>query len=95
MNDYMKILERKIVENNATQIEQFLMEKDLVLTKATSSMIDTNKMYSTEEVCERLKIERHQVYKLIASGELKAKRMKSWKIPHASLEAYIQGIMTE
>lgn len=93
MDDYMKLLERKIVENNATQIEKFLKEKDFVLTRATSNTIDPNKMYSTKEICERLKIERHQVYKLISSGELKATRMKSWKIPHASLEAYIERLM--
>lgn len=93
MDNYRKLLERKVAEDNANQMEQFLKERNLILTKTSDDSIDQNRVYSTSEICERLKIERHEVYKLIESGELLGKKKKSWKIPHASLEAYISRIM--
>ncbi|MBL7858936.1 MAG: helix-turn-helix domain-containing protein [Cyclobacteriaceae bacterium] len=93
MDNYMKILERKIVENNADQIEDLLRKKNMIITAIADNSIDPNKTYSTAEICSRLGIERHQVYKLIESGELRGKKLKSWKIPHASLAAYLAKIM--
>lgn len=49
---------------------------------------------TTEEVMELLNIGKNAIYKLLASGELKAFRMgRNWKIPRKEVDAYIDKMV--
>ena len=49
---------------------------------------------TTDEVMELLNIGKNAIYKLLASGELKAFRVgRNWKIPRKEVDAYIDKMM--
>lgn len=49
---------------------------------------------TTEEVMELLNIGRNAMYKLFASGNLKAFRVgRNWKIPRKEVDAYIDKMV--
>lgn len=49
---------------------------------------------TTEEVMELLNIGRNAMYKLLASGDLKAFRVgRNWKIPRKEVDAYIDRMV--
>lgn len=49
---------------------------------------------TTEEVMELLNIGKNAIYKLLASGELKAFRVgRNWKIPRKEVDAYIDKMV--
>ena len=49
---------------------------------------------TTEEVMELLNIGRNAMYKLLASGDLKAFRVgRNWKIPRKEVDAYIDKMV--
>ena len=48
-------------------------------------------LFTTEQVAEILKIGKNALYKLLASGDLKAYRNgRVWRIPRQALEEYIR-----
>ena len=52
---------------------------------------DAMTLITVEEVCEALMVGKNAVYRLLAEGELKGFRLgRIWKIPRASLNAYIR-----
>lgn len=49
---------------------------------------------TTEEVMELLNIGKNALYKLLASGRLKAFRIgRNWKIPRKSVDEYIDNMV--
>lgn len=49
---------------------------------------------TTEEVMELLNIGKNALYKLLASGKLKAFRIgRNWKIPRKSVDEYIDNMV--
>lgn len=49
---------------------------------------------TTEEVMELLNIGKNAMYKLLASGDLKAFRVgRNWKIPRKEVDAYIDRMV--
>lgn len=49
---------------------------------------------TTDEVMELLNIGKNAMYKLLASGELKAFRVgRNWKIPRKEVDAYIDKMV--
>mgnify|MGYP004501799813 FL=1 len=49
---------------------------------------------TTDEVMELLNIGKNAIYKLLASGELKAFRVgRNWKIPRKEVDAYIDKMV--
>ena len=54
--------------------------------------VESNKdqLLSVEEVCQQLFTSPGSVYKLLRSGEIKAFRIGSWKIPEESVREYIR-----
>lgn len=49
---------------------------------------------TTDEVMELLNIGKNAIYKLLASGELKAFRVgRNWKIPRREVDAYIDKMV--
>ena len=49
-------------------------------------------LLTSEEACEALKIGKNALYKLLASGTLKAYRNgRVWRIPKAAIEAFIRA----
>lgn len=49
-----------------------------------------NQLLSVEEVCQQLMTSPGTLYKLLRSGEIKAFRVGSWKIPAQSVRDYIK-----
>lgn len=48
-------------------------------------------LITVDELCEALMIGKNAAYRLLAEGQIKCFRLgRIWKIPRASLEAYIQ-----
>ena len=54
--------------------------------------VESNKdqLLSVEEVCQQLFTSPGSVYKLLRSGQIKAFRIGSWKIPEESVREYIR-----
>lgn len=50
---------------------------------------DENELLSIEQVCEKLFISHTTAYKLLQSGEIKAFKIGTWKIPAKSVNEYI------
>ena len=50
---------------------------------------DENELLSIEQVCEKLLISHTTAYKLLQSGEIKAFKLGTWKIPAKSVYEYI------
>ncbi len=51
---------------------------------------DTAQALTIAEVCERLRLDRRTVYRLIERGELRAKRIgRVWRVPMAALLEYL------
>ena len=48
-----------------------------------------NELLSIEELCDKLFISPTTAYKLLQSGEIKAFKLGTWKIPLKSVEDYI------
>ena len=48
-----------------------------------------NELLSIEQLCEKLFISRTTAYKLLQSGEIKAFKLGTWKIPLKSVNEYI------
>ena len=51
---------------------------------------DEDQLLSIDEVCEQLMMSPGTLYKLLRSGEIKAFRVGSWKIPVRSVHDYIR-----
>lgn len=52
--------------------------------------IDESELLTVEQLCERLFISPTTAYKLLQSGEIKAFKIGTWKIPVKSVHEYIQ-----
>ena len=52
--------------------------------------IDESELLTIEQLCERLFISPTTAYKLLQSGEIKAFKIGTWKIPAKSVREYIQ-----
>ncbi len=52
--------------------------------------IDENELLTIEQLCERLFISPTTAYKLLQSGEIKAFKVGTWKIPVFSVNEYIK-----
>ena len=50
---------------------------------------DENELLTIEQVCEKLFISHTTAYKLLQSGEIKAFKLGTWKIPAKSVYEYI------
>lgn len=64
----------------------------LVKTKGGYQMFtytDENELLTIEQVCEKLFISHTTAYKLLQSGEIKAFKLGTWKIPAKSVYEYI------
>ena len=48
-------------------------------------------LLSIEELCDKLFISHTTAYKLLQSGEIKAFKLGTWKIPVKSAEEYIKS----
>ena len=58
--------------------------------------MEKNDLMQIKEVMEYLDIGKNTMYKLLGSGELDAFKIgRVWKIPRASVEAYIRGKMRD
>ena len=51
---------------------------------------DETELLTIEQLCERLFISPTTAYKLLQSGEIKAFKIGTWKIPVKSVREYIQ-----
>lgn len=51
---------------------------------------DESELLTIEQLCERLFISPTTAYKLLQSGEIKAFKIGTWKIPVKSVREYIQ-----
>ena len=51
---------------------------------------DDDQLLTIEQVCDQLFISPGTLYKLLRSGEIKAFRVGSWKIPAQSVRDYIK-----
>ena len=52
---------------------------------------DIGDLITIEELCEVLMIGKNAAYRLLSSGEIKSFRLgRKWKIPRASIDAYIR-----
>lgn len=51
---------------------------------------DNNQLITIEQLCEQLFISPTTAYKLLKSGEIKAFKIGTWKIPVKSINDYIQ-----
>jgi excisionase family DNA binding protein len=51
--------------------------------------IEDNELLSIEQLCQRLFISPTTAYKLLQSGEIKAFKLGTWKIPLKSINEYI------
>ncbi len=49
-----------------------------------------NELLSIEQLCDKLFISPTTAYKLLQSGEIKAFKLGTWKIPLQSVEDYIK-----
>ena len=49
-----------------------------------------NELLTIEELCNKLFISPTTAYKLLRSGEIKAFKLGTWKIPASSVKAYIK-----
>lgn len=54
------------------------------------NIYDEDELMTIEQLCERLFISATTAYKLLQSGEIKAFRVGSWKIPEKSVRDYIK-----
>lgn len=54
---------------------------------------DENELLSIEQVCEKLFISHTTAYKLLQSGEIKAFKIGTWKIPAKSVYEYINKMV--
>lgn len=52
--------------------------------------VDENELLSIEQLCDRLFISATTAYKLLQSGEIKAFKVGTWKIPVKSVNDYIK-----
>ena len=52
---------------------------------------DESELLTIEQLCERLFISPTTAYKLLQSGEIKAFKIGTWKIPVKSVREYIQN----
>ena len=52
--------------------------------------VNQNDLLSIEQLCERLFISPTTAYKLLQTGEIKAFKLGTWKIPESSVQDYIQ-----
>ena len=50
-----------------------------------------NELITIEQLCERLFISSTTAYKLLQSGEIKAFKLGTWKIPIESVNDYIRN----
>lgn len=55
-------------------------------------MLENNddQLLSIEELCEKLFISQTTAYRLLQSGEIKAFKLGTWKIPAQSIKDYIK-----
>lgn len=74
MNRLKSMLE-SLVEKGEFRIERY--------QKATASLL------STADVCKLLGFERHRIYKLIESGELRAVKYRGWKFRSSDIEIFL------
>lgn len=51
---------------------------------------DESELLTIEQLCDRLFISPTTAYKLLQSGEIKAFKIGTWKIPVKSVREYIQ-----
>lgn len=51
---------------------------------------DNNELLSIEQLCDKLFISPTTAYKLLQTGEIKAFKLGTWKIPLQSVEDYIK-----
>lgn len=57
------------------------------------SQLDTNKVYTPEQVAEMLQLSKNTVYELISRGEIIAKKLgKVYRIPATSLSFLFTGL---
>lgn len=55
-------------------------------------MDSNNIFYSTDELADMLKVSKRTLFRYIHSGELHAIKIgKVWRIPHDSLESFLQS----
>ena len=59
--------------------------EDLMFTQTNDDALLT-----IDEVCQQLFISQTTAYKLLQSGEIKAFKLGTWKIPASSVKAYIK-----
>lgn len=50
-----------------------------------------HELLSIDELCNKLFISHTTAYKLLQSGEIKAFKLGTWKIPSKSVEEYIKS----
>ena len=53
-----------------------------------------NELITIEQLCERLFISPTTAYKLLQTGQIKAFKLGTWKIPEASVQEYIHKMCT-
>ena len=54
-----------------------------------------DELLSIEQLCEKLFISPTTAYKLLQTGEIKAFKLGTWKIPESSIQEFIQKMCTQ
>ena len=54
-----------------------------------------DELLSIDQLCERLFISPTTAYRLLQTGEIKAFKLGTWKIPESSIREYVQKMCTQ
>lgn len=89
----VEMIQLRESERNKRNLEDFLKEKNLIVTTNPVSAIDSVQMLSTDDVCKVLKVDRHVVYAIANNGELPGFKKKGWKFRLEDVRKYIDTMV--
>jgi len=89
----IEMIQQRESERNKHNLEEFLKDRNLIVTTNPISAIDSVQMLSTDDVCKVLKVDRHVVYAIANNGELRGFKKKGWKFRLEDVRKYIDTMI--
>lgn len=80
----------KVNQEESDKFKVYIDSYDIDNKFSMNTPVDENELLSIEQLCDRLFISATTAYKLLQSGEIKAFKVGTWKIPVKSVNDYIK-----
>ncbi len=86
-----ELIRQRAADNNNQSLMKVLRENNLIVAENSQRNLSDDEILTTSDICSLLKCDRHLVYELAETKQLRGFRLKGWKFTVRDFRAYIDG----